>query len=71
MILSNDINAAFLNELRKALKAQKKVDADLAEIISLNVLAIAPAEDCVEKAMDAIVTLAVKRAGPSKVSANG
>jgi hypothetical protein len=71
LILSNDNNAAFLTGLGKALKAQKGVDADLAEIISQNVLAVAPAEDCVEKAMTSITTLAAKRANPSKETANG
>lgn len=67
----NENNAAFLAELGKSLASQENVDSDLAEIISRNVLTVAPAEDCVEQALALITTLAAKRANPPKDNANG
>lgn len=55
---------AFLKSLGENLKAKDGVDADLAGILTTHILKIAPEQNAVAQAKDAIVRLASDRANP-------
>ncbi|MCG7853206.1 MAG: hypothetical protein MIO92_11860 [Methanosarcinaceae archaeon] len=67
----DEMSAAFLAQLGRALKTRKGVDAELAGIVVEHILTPAPAEDCVEQAMTAVNTLAAARATTPKENADG
>jgi hypothetical protein len=58
---------AFLAALGNSLKEKDGVDADLAAVLVANILKVAPAQNAVAQAKDAIVKLATARADSPKV----
>lgn len=56
----------ILSNLSKALQSKKGVDADLAKIVTDNILVADPASDCVDAALTAISSLAEERATTPK-----
>jgi len=71
MKTNDETSGAFLAHLGQALKTCEGVDAELAGIVEKYILTPAPAEDCVEKAMTAINTLAAARIALPKKNADG
>ncbi len=61
-----DIPDAFLKALGESLKGKEGVDAGLAEILKTHILKVAPAQNAVALAKDAILKLAGDRANPPK-----
>lgn len=62
---------AFLAGVSKALKASADVDADLASILSDQLLTVTPHANAVANAKAAIVALAAKRAALAEGQADG
>lgn len=60
---------AFLDALGDDLKGKEGVDADLANILKTYILKVAPAQNAVAQAKDAILKLAIERANPPKPEA--
>jgi hypothetical protein len=60
--------ATFLTKLAEALKKTEGVDADLAEILTDNLLTVGPHANAVANAKAAIVKLAAKRAVPEETA---
>ncbi len=62
----------FLKALGESLKEKEGVDAGMAEILKTHILKVAPAQNAVAQAKDAILKLAGERASPPKPEvANG
>lgn len=67
-----DTPDAFLNTLGENLKRKEGVDVSMTEILATHILKVAPAQNAVSQAKDAILKLAGKRASPPKPEvANG
>ena len=67
-----DTPDAFLKALGESLKGKEDVDVGLAEILKTHILKVAPAQNAVAQAKDAILKLAGERASPPKPEvANG
>ncbi len=67
-----DTPDAFLKVLGESLKEKEGVDAGMAEILKTHILKVAPAQNAVAQAKDAILKLAGERASPPKPEvANG
>ena len=62
---------AFLTGVSAALKASDEVDADLAAILSDNLLTVIPNASVIADARTAILMLAAKRAVPAEEKAHG
>jgi hypothetical protein len=71
MTENDETPADFLARLGRALKAREGVDGDLAEVVSNHLLTASPPEDCVERALAAILALASERTSPPKEGADG
>lgn len=67
----DETSGAFLACLGEELKTSEGVDMELAGIIVKHILTPTPAEDCVERAMTAINTLAAGRITPPKGNTDG
>ncbi len=57
---------AFLKALADSLKEKEGADTDLADILRIHILKVAPAQTAVAEARDAILKLASKRANSPK-----
>ncbi len=57
---------AFLNALGNSLKEKEGVDVGLADILKTHILKVAPAQNAVAGAKDAVLKLASERANPAK-----
>lgn len=67
-----DTPDAFLKTLGENLKRNEGVDVSMTEILATHILKVAPAQNAVSQAKDAILELAGKRASPSEPEvANG
>lgn len=71
MNTDDETPAGFLAHLGQALKTREDVDAELAGILAEHILTSTPAENCVEKAMTAINTLAEARVTPPEEDTDG
>jgi hypothetical protein len=61
-----DTPDAFLKVLGESLKEKEGVDAGMAEILKTHILKVAPAQNAVAQARDAILKLAGERASHPK-----
>jgi hypothetical protein len=69
---ATDTPDAFLKGLGESLKGKEGVDAGLADILKTHILKVAPAQNAVAQAKDAVLKLAGERANPPKPEvANG
>lgn len=66
-----DTPEAFLTGVAAALRASDDVDADLAAILSDQLLTVTPHDDVIANAKAAILTLAAERAAPAEKQTNG
>lgn len=67
-----DTPDVFLKELGESLRGKKGVDVGLADILRTHILKVAPAQNAVAQAKDAILKLAGERANPPQSeAANG
>jgi hypothetical protein len=71
MRVEDDSNAVespddFLKALGESLKEKEGVDAGMADILKNHILKVAPAQNAVAQAKDAILKLAGDRASPPK-----
>lgn len=67
-----DTQEAFLDSLGDSLKRREDVDVALADILRTHILKVAPAQNAVALAKDAILKLAGERANPPEPEmANG
>jgi hypothetical protein len=57
---------AFLKALADGLKEKEDIDTDLADILRIHILKVAPAQNAVAQAKEAILKLAGERANPPK-----
>lgn len=61
-----DTPDAFLRTLGENLKGKEGADTELGEILKTHILKVAPAQNAVAQAKDAILELASERAKPSE-----
>ena len=71
MTIDAETPGSFLDELGRALKARDGVDSELADIVAEHILNLAPASDCVDRAMAAMKTLAESRVAPAEDGEDG
>jgi hypothetical protein len=61
-----DTPDVFLTALGESLKKKEGVDPGVAEILKTHILKVAPAQNAIAQAKDAILSLAGERASPPK-----